>query len=37
MIAHSRAGAAAARRIGAPESVIATDVIDAIPEGMALG
>ena len=37
VVAHSRAGAAAARRIGAPESVIATDVIDAIPEGLSLG
>ena len=34
VLAHSRAGAAAARRIGAPESVIATDVIEAIPEGL---
>ncbi|CAN5577321.1 bifunctional ADP-dependent NAD(P)H-hydrate dehydratase/NAD(P)H-hydrate epimerase [soil metagenome] len=34
VLAHSRAGAAAARRVGAPESVIATDVIDAIPEGL---
>jgi NAD(P)H-hydrate epimerase len=34
VIAHSRAGAAAARDVGAPESVIATDVIEAIPEGL---
>ena len=34
VIAHSRAGAAAAERIGAAESVIATDVIDSIPAGL---
>jgi ADP-dependent NAD(P)H-hydrate dehydratase / NAD(P)H-hydrate epimerase len=31
VLAHARAGGDAARRIGAPESVIATDVIDSIP------
>ena len=34
VLAHSRAGRIAAERIGAPESVIATDVIDAIPAGL---
>ncbi len=34
VIAHARAGRAAVERIGAAESVIATDVIDAIPSGM---
>jgi NAD(P)H-hydrate epimerase len=34
VLAHARAGNEAARRIGAPESVIATDVIEAIPVGM---
>ncbi len=34
VIAHARAGREAARRIGAAESVIATDVIDSIPAGM---
>jgi len=34
VIAHARAGRAAAARIGAAESVIATDVIDSIPVGM---
>jgi NAD(P)H-hydrate epimerase len=32
--AHQRAGRAAARRLGLAESVIASDVIDALPEGM---
>lgn len=36
VIAHTRAGRAAARRIGAPESVTATDVIDSIPAGLSL-
>ena len=35
VVAHSRAGRAAAERIGAPESVIASDVIDSIPAGLA--
>jgi ADP-dependent NAD(P)H-hydrate dehydratase / NAD(P)H-hydrate epimerase len=34
VLAHSRAGAEAARRIGAPESVIAGDVIESIPAGL---
>lgn len=34
VIAHARAGREAARRVGAAESVIATDVIDAIAVGM---
>lgn len=34
VIAHARAGRDAARRIGAAESVIASDVIDSIPVGM---
>jgi hydroxyethylthiazole kinase-like uncharacterized protein yjeF len=34
VIAHARAGRDAAARIGAAESVIATDVIDSIPTGM---
>ena len=34
VIAHARAGQEAARRIGAAESVIATDVIAAIPAGL---
>jgi ADP-dependent NAD(P)H-hydrate dehydratase / NAD(P)H-hydrate epimerase len=34
VLAHSRAGAEAARRVGAPESVIAGDVIEAIPAGL---
>jgi len=34
VIAHARAGQAAARRVGSPESVIATDVIAAIPVGL---
>ena len=32
--AHTRAGRVAAERVGAPESVIATDVIAAIPAGL---
>jgi ADP-dependent NAD(P)H-hydrate dehydratase / NAD(P)H-hydrate epimerase len=34
VISHARAGRDAATRIGAAESVIATDVIDSIPAGM---
>ena len=34
VLAHARAGRDAARRIGAAESVIATDVIDSIPVGL---
>ncbi|HEX5761897.1 MAG TPA: NAD(P)H-hydrate dehydratase [Solirubrobacterales bacterium] len=34
VLAHARAGREAAARIGAAESVIATDVIDAIPIGL---
>jgi NAD(P)H-hydrate epimerase len=34
VLAHSRAGAAAAERIGLRESVIAGDVIDSIPAGL---
>lgn len=34
VLTHARAGREAARRIGAAESVIATDVIDSIPVGM---
>jgi ADP-dependent NAD(P)H-hydrate dehydratase / NAD(P)H-hydrate epimerase len=34
VIAHARAGRIAAERVGAAESVIATDVIDAIPAGL---
>jgi ADP-dependent NAD(P)H-hydrate dehydratase / NAD(P)H-hydrate epimerase len=34
VLAHARAGRDAARRIGAAESVIATDVIDSIPAGL---
>jgi NAD(P)H-hydrate epimerase len=34
VLAHTRAGRDAATRIGAAESVIATDVIDSIPVGM---
>jgi hydroxyethylthiazole kinase-like uncharacterized protein yjeF len=37
VFAHARAGRDAARRIGVPESVIATDVIDSIPAGMRAG
>ena len=35
VLAHSRAGRVAAERIGAPESVIAGDVVEAIPRGLA--
>ncbi|MGZ8666270.1 MAG: NAD(P)H-hydrate dehydratase, partial [Solirubrobacterales bacterium] len=35
VIAHARSGAEAAVRVGAAESVIATDVIDSIPAGLA--
>jgi ADP-dependent NAD(P)H-hydrate dehydratase / NAD(P)H-hydrate epimerase len=35
VLAHSRAGSEAARRVGAPESVIAGDVIESIPAGLA--
>ena len=34
VLAHARAGRDAAARIGAAESVIATDVIDSIPAGL---
>jgi NAD(P)H-hydrate epimerase len=34
VVAHARAGQEAARRVGAAESVIATDVIAAIPAGL---
>jgi NAD(P)H-hydrate epimerase len=34
VVAHARAGREAAARLGAAESVIATDVIDSIPAGM---
>jgi NAD(P)H-hydrate epimerase len=34
VIAHARAGRETARRVGLPESVIATDVIAAIPAGL---
>jgi ADP-dependent NAD(P)H-hydrate dehydratase / NAD(P)H-hydrate epimerase len=34
VLAHARAGRNAARRVGAAESVIATDVIDSIPAGL---
>jgi NAD(P)H-hydrate epimerase len=34
VVAHARAGQEAARRVGLAESVIATDVIDAIPAGL---
>jgi ADP-dependent NAD(P)H-hydrate dehydratase / NAD(P)H-hydrate epimerase len=37
VLAHARAGRAAAARIGVAESVIATDVIDSIPAGMVPG
>ena len=33
-LAHARAGALAAERVGAAESVIATDVIEALPAGL---
>ncbi len=35
VIAHARSGAEAAERVGAVEAVIATDVIDSIPAGLA--
>lgn len=34
VLAHARAGRDAANRIGTPESVIATDIIDSIPAGL---
>ena len=34
VLAHTRAGHAAAERIGAAESVIAGDVVEAIPAGL---
>ncbi len=34
VIAHTRAGREAARLVGAPESVVATDVIESIPSGL---
>jgi NAD(P)H-hydrate epimerase len=37
VLAHARAGRDAAGRIGAAESVIATDVIDSIPVGLLPG
>jgi ADP-dependent NAD(P)H-hydrate dehydratase / NAD(P)H-hydrate epimerase len=37
VLAHARAGREAVARIGAAESVIATDVIDSIPVGMSPG
>ena len=37
VLAHARAGRDAAERIGAAESVIATDVIDSIPAGLRPG
>ena len=37
VVAHARAGRDAALRLGAAESVIATDVIDSIPAGMLPG
>jgi NAD(P)H-hydrate epimerase len=37
VLAHARAGREAARRLGAAESVIASDVIEAIPVGMRAG
>ncbi len=37
VLAHARAGREAARRIGAAESVIAGDVIEAIPAGLLVG
>jgi NAD(P)H-hydrate epimerase len=36
VVAHARAGREAARRLGAPESVIAGDVIEAIPSALRL-
>jgi hydroxyethylthiazole kinase-like uncharacterized protein yjeF len=37
VLAHARAGREAARRIGAAESVIASDVIEAVPAGLLAG
>ncbi len=37
VLAHARAGREAARRIGAAESVIASDVIEAVPVGLLAG
>jgi ADP-dependent NAD(P)H-hydrate dehydratase / NAD(P)H-hydrate epimerase len=37
VLAHARAGRVAARRIGAAESVIASDVIEAVPAGLLVG
>ncbi len=37
VLAHARAGRDAAARVGAAESVIATDVIDSIPAGLRAG
>jgi ADP-dependent NAD(P)H-hydrate dehydratase / NAD(P)H-hydrate epimerase len=37
VLAHARAGRDAAKRIGAAESVIASDVIESIPVGMRVG
>jgi NAD(P)H-hydrate epimerase len=37
VLAHARAGCEAARRIGAAESVIASDVIEAVPVGLLAG
>ena len=37
VLAHARAGREAAHRIGAAESVIATDVIAALPVGLLRG
>jgi hydroxyethylthiazole kinase-like uncharacterized protein yjeF len=37
VVAHARAGREAANRVGAPESVIATDVIAALPVGLLRG
>ena len=34
VVAHARAGREAAARVGAAESVIATDVIESVPLGM---
>jgi len=36
VLAHARAGRAAADRVGAVESVVATDVIEAVPAGLAV-
>jgi len=37
VLAHTRAGREAARRVGAAESVIAGDVIEAVPAGLLVG